>query len=186
MTAADFRKKWDLRFQDNSTFEIDEADLREFKDDCVLLFGSGSLKISRTLDLLAAQQEAAAKDVGANVLYAVESTLWNNRTASATVYVHGLNPDSYAPIGYVYLKGWELVAVDVKAGTFQAFAPPGAGVAPAYTAAPLAAAQPVFELSPALAALGKGRLRLLISPASTPPPPVPNGGFPYAFPASIP
>lgn len=183
MTAADFRKKWDLRFQDNTTFEIDEADLREFKDDCVLLFGSGSLALSRTLDLPTARQLAATKDVVSNVLYAVESTLWNNSTTSATVYVHGLNPESYAPFGYVFLKGWELVAVDMVAGTFQAFAPPGAGAGPAYTAAALAASQPVFELSPALAALGKGRLRLLISPASAP---QPSGGFPYTLPASLP
>jgi hypothetical protein len=39
MTAADFSGKWDIRFRDNDTFDISEADFREFKGDLLLVFG---------------------------------------------------------------------------------------------------------------------------------------------------
>jgi hypothetical protein len=42
MTQADFSAKWDIRFKDNTDFLIDEQDLREFKDDCLLVFGAGA------------------------------------------------------------------------------------------------------------------------------------------------
>jgi hypothetical protein len=42
MTQADFSAKWDRRFKDNVDFIISEADLREFKDDCLLVFGAGA------------------------------------------------------------------------------------------------------------------------------------------------
>lgn len=82
------------------------------------------------------------------------------------------------------VAGWELV----EAG--------GPSTGPAYTAAALATSEPGFRLSPALAALvaqDKGRLRLLISPATTPTnpatptnPTTPSTGFPYTLPASLP
>ena len=45
MTAADFSAKWDIRFADNTTFLIDEADFREFKDDLLLVFGLAGVNV---------------------------------------------------------------------------------------------------------------------------------------------
>jgi len=39
MTLSEFSDEWDFRFRDNDTFNISEADLREFKNDIAQLFG---------------------------------------------------------------------------------------------------------------------------------------------------
>jgi hypothetical protein len=88
------------------------------------LLGAASV-IAQALSLSGAQQlrlnSQPDPQVVSNVLYAIESSNWNGGD-SATVYVHGLNATTYAPIGYTLLKGvMALVNVDVAAGTFSEF-----------------------------------------------------------------
>jgi hypothetical protein len=88
------------------------------------LLGGASV-IAQAISLSGAQQlrlnSQPDPQVVSNVLYAVESGVWNGGD-SATVYVHGLNATTYAPIGYTLLGGvMALVNVDVTAGKFSAF-----------------------------------------------------------------
>jgi hypothetical protein len=194
--AQVFIDKWAVLFADNEFENINEKTFRDFATDVAQLRDQGQY---RQLLLLGSGNSAesliAGKDVQPGLLYAITGTpdpadpaglagTWNASGKEQVVYVAGLAPMLFAAIGCLLdvATGTSVpVQVDVRAGTHQALQ--GGGSSLAYMAAALAAAQPAFELSPALAALGKGRLRLLVSPTSTP---VPSTGFPYTLPASLP
>jgi hypothetical protein len=192
-----FIDKWAILFADNELENITEKTFRDFTTDVAALHEQGQYQaLLLTASANSAESLIAGKDVKSGRLYAIKGTpdpndpaglagTWNGTGDEQTVYVVGLAPALFASLGCLLdtkTGTTRPVQVDVQAGQYQTIQ--GGGVALAYTAAPLAATQPVFELSPALAALGKGRLRLLLSPAGATPPP--SGGFPYSFPASIP
>jgi hypothetical protein len=194
--AQAFIDKWDVLFADNEFENITEKTYRAFAADVVALHEQGQYRpVQLTASANSAESLLAGKDVQAGRLYVITGTpdpndpqglsgTWNASGQKEELYVVGLAPALFASLGCLLdskTGTTRPVQVDVQAGTYQALQGGGGGVA--YAAAPLAAAQPVFELSPALAALGKGRLRLLLSPTSAPPPSI---GFPYTFPASIP
>ncbi len=82
----------------------------------------GPAVISQPISLAGAQQlrlnAPPAAQVVSNILYAVEGSGWNGGTVTTTVHVHGLNPSTFAPVGYVLdtqgVQQW--VSVDVAAG----------------------------------------------------------------------
>ncbi len=126
LTPRQLEDKWTTQeFIAANYDQLDDSYLRRFTTDLVATFGAlGNL--SEPITLVGAQQLARNSPsdprVVANVLYGIESGAWNGGKDSATVHVHGVNPGSYAPIGYTFLKGvGTLVRVDVAAGTFEPF-----------------------------------------------------------------
>ncbi len=83
----------------------------------------GTTIISQPLNLSAAQALQSSFGVVANVLYAIEDIAWNAGSGDNLVAVHGLGGAEYAPVGYGVVGGtWQLVSVDVAAGTYVPFA----------------------------------------------------------------
>jgi hypothetical protein len=131
-TRTDLHAAIEVRFPDNTTRYITPQLLRDELHelvDSVFVTASdpSTTELAKNIGLVDAQTLAknpfTAPKVKGNVLYNIESNAWNGGKDSATIAVHGVNPNSYAPIGYAVLKGVPtLVEVDVAGGTFQVFA----------------------------------------------------------------
>lgn len=78
----------------------------------------------QALSLADAQQKPfnqPPNQVGIGADYAITGTTWNGGQSSATVYVQGLTPTTYAPTGWVLDANDVLqpVRVDIPAGTYD-------------------------------------------------------------------
>jgi hypothetical protein len=75
MTINEFILKWNVRFATNDSFEIDEADLREFKDDIAQLIQAGASGTPPLSEL------ALPQPVIGGSLYLTSSAIWAARSS---------------------------------------------------------------------------------------------------------